>query len=104
MQPVAADQRKEGGEKSAALRTGPCRDHAGELPHFQREEAGPQHESDECSQISGGIAPRTNGYGHQSAGVARSEKAAGLDRNAALAEQLRATWPASGSVSEHRVT
>src|ERR1700726_4187596 len=104
MQPVAADQRKERGKKSAALRTGPYRDHAGELPHFQREEAGPERESDEGSQISGGIAPRTNGHGHQSTGVARSKKAAGLDRNAALVEQLHATWPASGRVSERRVT
>src|ERR1700739_443169 len=104
MQPVAADQRKEGGEKSATLRPCPRRDHAGELPHFQRKEAGAEHESDDGSQISGGIAPRTNGHGHQSAGVARSEKAGGLDRNAALVEQLRATWAAGGRVSEHRVS
>src|SRR5712671_1874446 len=104
MQPVTADQRKEGGEESAALRTGSYRDHAGELPHLQRQERGPQHEGDEGSQISDGIAPRTNGQRHQSAGVARSEKAAGFDRNAALVEQLHATWPACGRVREHRVS
>src|ERR1700687_793618 len=104
MQPVTADQRKKGGEESAALRTGPNRDHAGELPHFQREEGGPEHESDEGRQVSGGIAPRANRQRHQSAGVARSEKAAGLDRNAALVEQLHATWPARGRVREHGVS
>src|SRR5713226_935234 len=103
MQPVTAHQGKKGREESAALRTGPNRDHAGELPHLEHQERGSQHEGDESSQISGGIAPRTNGQGHQSAGVARSEKATGFDRNAALVEQLRATWTACGRVREHRV-
>src|ERR1700680_3098843 len=96
MQPVTADQGKKGREESAALRTGPDRDHAGELPHFHREEAGPEHESDNGRQVSDSIAPRTNGQGHQSARVARSQKATGFDRNAALVEQLHATWPAGG--------
>src|SRR5712692_365029 len=104
MQPVTADQGKEGREKRAALRTGPDGDHTGELPHLQRQERGPQHEGDEGSEISDGIAPRNNRQGHQSAGVARSEKAAGFDRNAALAEQLHATRTACGRMREHRVT
>src|SRR5882757_11527976 len=104
MQPVTADQGKKGREERAALRTGPNRDHAGELPYFQREEAGPEHEGDEGRQVGGGMAPRANRQGHQPAGVARSEKAAGFDRNAALVEQLGAGRTASGRVSEHRVT
>src|SRR5260221_14066488 len=103
MQAVTADKGKKGREESAALRTSPDRDHAGELPQLQHEEAGAQHEGDEGSQISGGIAPRTNGHGHQSAGVARSQKAAGFDRNAALVEQLDATRTAGGRMREHRV-
>src|SRR6266481_1117001 len=104
MQPVTADKSKEGREERAALRTGPNRDHAGELPHLQYQERGSQHEGDEGSQISDDIAPRANRQGHQSAGVARSEKAAGFDRNAALAEQLHGTWTACGRVREHRVS
>src|SRR5260370_9312270 len=104
MQPVTADQRKEGGEESAALRTCSDGDHAGELPHLQYQERGSQHEGDEGSQISDGIAPRTNRQRHQSAGVARSEKAAGFDRNAALVEQLHTTRTACGRVREHRVS
>src|SRR6267154_2454001 len=104
MQPVTADQGKKGREEGAALRTSPDRDHAGELPQLQHQERGAQHKGDEGRQVSGGIAPRTNGYRHQSAGVARSEKAGGFDRNTALVEQLRATWTASGRVGEHRVT
>ena len=104
MQPVAADQGKKGREERAALRTGPNRDHAGELPQFQREEGGPEREGDEGSQISGGIAPRANGHGHQSAGVARPEKATGFDRNAALVEELHAARTACGRMREHRVS
>src|SRR6266403_1125790 len=104
MQPVTADDRKEGREESAALRTGPDRDHAGELPHLQYQERGSEHKGDEGSQISDGIAPRANRQGHQSTGVARREKAAGFDRNAALVEQLRATRTAGGRVREHRVS
>src|SRR5439155_20819837 len=37
------------------------------------------------------------------AGVARRKKATGFDRNAALVEQLHATWTASGRVREHGV-
>src|SRR5258705_9328974 len=104
MQPVTADKSKEGREESAALRTGSDGDHAGELPHLQYQERGSQHEGDEGSQVSDGIAPRPNRQRHQSAGVARSEKAAGFDRNAALVEQLHATWTACGRVREHRVS
>src|ERR1700754_5023697 len=104
MQPVTADQGKKGREKRAALRTGPDRDHAGELPQFQYQERGPEHEGDEGRQVGGSVAPRTNGHGHQSAGVARSEKAGGFDRNTALVEQLRATRTAGGRMREHRVT
>src|SRR5260370_26154292 len=102
MQPVTADQRKEGREESAALRTSPDGDHASELPHLQYQERGPQHEGDESSQISYAISPRTNGQGHQSARVARSEKAAGFDRNAALVEQLHSTRTACSGVRGHR--
>src|SRR6478752_6265006 len=104
MQPVTADKGKKGGEESAALRTGSYRDHAGELTHLQYQERGSQYESDERGQISDGIAPRANRQGHHSAGVARGEKAGSFDRNAALVEQLHATWPARGRVSEHRVS
>src|SRR5882757_7603596 len=103
MQPVTADQGKKGREESAALRTGADGDHAGELPQLQYQERGSQHEGDEGSQISDGIAPRADSQRHHSTGVARREKAAGFDRNAALVEQLHATWAASGRVREHRV-
>src|SRR5712671_2190252 len=104
MQPVTADQGKKGREESAALRTGPDGDHAGELTHLQYQERGSQHEGNEGRQISDGIAPRANRQGHQSAGVARREKAAGFDRNTALVEQLHATRTAGGRVREHRVS
>src|SRR6267378_1499141 len=104
MQPVTADQGKKGREESAALRTGPDGDHAGELPHLQHQERGSQHEGDEGSQISRGIAPRADRQRHHPTGVARSEKAAGFDRNTALVEQLHATWTACGRVREHRVS
>src|SRR5882757_4818032 len=104
MQPVTADQGKKGREESAALRTGPDGDHADELPHLQHQERGSQHEGDEGSQISDGIAPRANRQGHQSAGVARGKKAAGFDRDAALVEQLHTTRTAGGRVREHRVS
>src|SRR5882757_7626434 len=104
MQPVTADQSKEGREESAALRTGPNGDHAGELPHLQHQERGSQHEGDKGSQISDGIAPRANRQGHQSAGVARGEKAAGFDCNTALVEQPHATRATCGRVREHRVS
>src|SRR5437588_170017 len=100
MQSVAADKREEGREESAALRTGSGGDHAGELPHLQYQERGSQHEGDEGSEVSGAITPRADRQRHQSAGVARRQQAAGLDRNAALAEQLHATWPASGRMVE----
>src|SRR4051812_39504887 len=104
MQPMTADQGKKGGEESAALRTGANRDHAGELPQFQYQERSSQQEGDESGQISGGVAPRSNGHGHQSAGVARSEKASGFDRNTALVEQLHAGWPTCGRMRKHRVS
>src|SRR5258708_4207099 len=103
MQPMTTDKSKEGREESAALRTGSDSDHAGELSHLQYQERGSQHEGDEGRKVSDGIASRTNRQGHQSAGVARSEKAAGFDRNAALVEQLHASWTSSGRVREHRV-
>src|SRR6267154_4086964 len=103
MQAVTTDKGKECRKKRATLRTGPDGDHAGELPQLQCQERGSQHEGDEGSQVSDGIAPRNNGQGHQSAGVARSEKATGFDRDTALVEQLHATWTACGRVSEHRV-
>src|SRR4051794_25765321 len=101
---MTADKGKKGGEESAALRTGPNRDHAGELPHLQHQERGAKHEGDEGSQIGGTIASRADRQSHQSAGIARSEKARGLDRNTALVEQLPATWAACGRVGEHRVS
>src|SRR5882672_8061739 len=104
MQPVTADKHEEGREESAALRTGSDGDHASELPHLQCQERGSQHEGNEGRQVSDGIAPRTDRQRHQSAGVARGEKAAGFDRNAPLVEQLRATWTACGRVREHGVS
>src|ERR1700730_8302515 len=104
MQPVTADQGEKRREESAALRTGSDGDHAGELPHLQYQECCSQHEGDEGRQISDGIAPRANRQGHQSAGVARDEKAASFDRNAALAEALQATRTTCGRVRQHRVS
>src|SRR3954454_24057327 len=104
MQSVTADDSKEGREESAALRTGADGDHAGELPQLQYQERGSQHEGDEGSQTSHGIPPRADRQRHHSAGVARSKKAAGFDRNAALVEQLHATGTAGGRMREHRVS
>src|ERR1700733_11594025 len=70
---------------------------------FEREERGPQHESEESKKISGGVAPRTDRERHQSAGVARGEQASRLDRGAALIEELRARETARRRVHEHRV-
>src|SRR5258705_91916 len=104
MQPVTADDRKEGREESAALRTGPDRDHAGELPHLQYQERRLEHKGDRGSQISDRIPPRPKRQGHQSAGLARCKKAAGFDRDAALVEQLHTTRTAGGRVREHPVS
>src|SRR5450631_2344543 len=104
MQPVTADKGKKGREESAALRTGADRDHAGKLPQLQRQKRGAEHKGDEGSQVSGAIAPRADRQRHQSAGVARCQKAGGFDRNAALVEQLHATRAAGGRMREQHVS
>src|SRR5882757_150960 len=101
---MTADQGEESRQEGAALRTSPDSDHAGELPQFQHQERGPQHEGDEGSEIGDAIAPRADSQGHQPATVARREQAAGFDRNAALVEQLHTARAAGRRLREHRIS
>src|SRR4051812_10228039 len=104
MQPVTADKGKESREERAALWIGPGGDHPSELPYLQCQERGSQHEGDESSQTRAGIAPLADRHGHQSAGVTRRQKAAGLDRDTALAEQLHTARTAGRRMREPRVS
>src|SRR3954469_20384027 len=53
MQPVAADEREEGGQKRAALRGRALRDHVGELAQLENKERGAEYERDQGKEICG---------------------------------------------------
>lgn len=57
MQPVAADQREEGGQEGAALRACAAGDHVGKLVDLESEERRPEHERHHSAQIQVGTAP-----------------------------------------------
>src|ERR1700733_6975011 len=103
VQSVTTDQRKEGGEKSAALRSCSHRNHAVEFVKLEAEKCRSQDQRACCAQDGAKITMRVGGQGHQPTGVAGKQEESGLHRCVLLTEQLSACWTARGCLAKHSV-
>ena len=101
VKPVAANKREESRKKALRCGVAPIAIMLANSRISKSEKRGAEREGNQGPQIGPEVAARIDGQGHQSAGVARHEKASGFDRNRHLIEQLGASRTARRGVHEN---